>query len=87
MPAPGPCRASLIVGDFVTDPEAGTAIVQDGQRYRVRWPVGYVGRPIGGEIEVLDSHGNVVAVTGVRRQLGGGHTDDGIWDTCEGIIK
>lgn len=89
MPATGSfaCPASLIVGEFVADPEAGTAIVGAGQRYQVRWPPGYAGRRMGNEIEVLDADGAVVAVTGVRRQLGGGNTAPGIWDTCEGIIN
>jgi hypothetical protein len=79
------CPASLIVGDLVVDQGAGTAIVANGERFRVRWPPRYVGRQVGGEVEVLDPSGKVIATTGRRLQLGGGAAPEGVWQTCEGL--
>ena len=90
LTAPGPpfpCPASLINGELVVDSAAGTAILSDGERFRVRWPPGYVGRLLGDQIEVLDANGIVVAVTGRRMELGGGASAPGIWLTCHGLIK
>lgn len=84
---PFSCPASLIEGELVADPSAGTAIVSQGERFRVRWPPGYVGRVAGREIEVLDANGIVVAVTGRPMKLGGGASEPDLWVTCHGFLK
>lgn len=51
-------RGGLLLGD----PEFGTRF--DGNP--VMWPQGFTGALVGGEIQVLDAEGNVVAKTGSR---------------------
>ena len=79
--------ASLIIGELVVDPDAGTAIIEDGRRFRVRWPPGYVGRREGNEIQILDGNSVVIAETGMTMTLGGGSSEAGVWETCHGLIK
>lgn len=80
------CAANLVEGDLVIDATAGTAIIDAGVRKPIRWPFGYTGRRRGAEVEVLDSAGNVVAVTGTRVSIGGGETVSGVWAACAGPI-
>jgi len=47
-------------GPLVIDPTYGTSF--DGRP--VMWPVGFTGRRVGGQVEVLDAQGNVKATTG-----------------------
>jgi hypothetical protein len=56
----------LLSGRHGTDFESGTSIVS------VRWPSGFSGVRVGGEIAVLDLTGNVVATTGRHYWLRGG---------------
>ena len=85
FPGPGP----VIEGLLISDPEHGTAIKvegyqsgysydstpSDGSTTPVMWPEGYIGRQLsGGEVEVLDEAGKVVARTGGRYALEGGHS-------------
>src|ERR1041385_6993941 len=52
----------VLQGVLVPDPEFGTRIQGKGP---VMWPVGYSGRRlVGGQVDVLDREGNLVASTG-----------------------
>jgi len=85
----GACYLNFFVDELVADPVSGTAIVEeyttkDGPQSRVvpiMWPTGYTGRRSGGEVEVLDRHGQVVARTGGTYRLQGGYEGD-YWLTC-----
>ncbi len=79
------CYLANTTGMLITDERAGTAIVSEdmGQTTaRVRWPRGYTARKSWGEVEVLDTHGHVVARTGQRYELLGGYNPDGTWSAC-----
>ena len=69
------CMTSSTNGDLVSDPVAGTALVEEnGARYIVVWPYGWTGRSSGSEVEVLDKSGSVVVRTGNKVFLPGGYT-------------
>ncbi len=77
------CYASGTSGLLVADAWAGTAIIeQDGDRYPVTWPIGFTGRRVSGEVEVVDSRGNVVTRTGTRVDMSGGYHNDGSFLAC-----
>jgi hypothetical protein len=74
------CYLSNIRGELVTDPVAGTAIIETRsgpgattRRYPVTWPPGWTGRRSFADIEIVDSLGHVNARTGTRVFLLGGH--------------
>ena len=80
------CYLANTTGMLITDTAAGTAIVSEdmGQTtVPVRWPGGYTGRRSGGQVEVLDGGGSVVARTGQRYMLLGGYSPDGTWAACD----
>ncbi len=78
------CYTSGIDGDLVTDPVAGTAVTGSfyGGRVTLAWPRGYMGRRTGGEVEVIDRHGNVAYRTGTRVSLLGGFGQSGDFEVC-----
>jgi len=80
----GGCYLSGVEGDLVTDPTAGTAIVDGmgGHRTAVAWPTGWTGRSSGSEVEVLDRHSKVFARTGTRVSLSGGFNPAGDFEVC-----
>jgi hypothetical protein len=83
------CYLANTTGMLIPDAQAGTAIVSEdmGQTtVPVRWPPGYTGRRSGGQVEVLDSGGDVVARTGQRYTLLGGYSPDGPWEACVGGV-
>ena len=78
------CYTSGTEGQLVTDPVAGTAVIdrQSGHRYAVTWPLGYTGRDSWGEVEVIDDRGNVVTRTGSWVNMSGGYWTDGSFLAC-----
>ena len=80
----GGCYMSGVTGELAADPAAGTAITDgmSGQRVAVTWPVGWTGRQVGSEVEVLNQSGEVKARTGSRVSLMGGYWTDGSFLTC-----
>lgn len=64
------------------DTDAYLAPVNDGRTFPVTWPEGYTARRsvLGGEVEVLNTNGEVVARTG-RRYVCAHHVD-GSWGAC-----
>jgi hypothetical protein len=79
------CPANVVDGEIVSDPAAGSAIVDDeGVRKPIRWPFGYTGRRADGEVEILDETGRVVTRTGTRVRLAGGEVVSGTWFACRG---
>ncbi len=61
----GACYLWYGQGELVEHATAGTAVKEQSGRIRaLEWPMGYTARRSGGSIEVLDTTGNVVAVTG-----------------------
>jgi hypothetical protein len=74
----GSCHPAPTAGALVADQEVGTALLgPTGRRMPVAWPSGFTGRYAGGEIEVVDADGHVVAVTGKRYELIGVGVDVG----------
>jgi hypothetical protein len=67
------CYTDFAVGQLVVDAAYGTAIVENGRPTPVMWPPGSTARRAGSEVEVLDKQGSVVARTGSRYQIEGGH--------------
>jgi hypothetical protein len=70
------CYAAGTGGQLVVDAEAGTAVLEtemSQSRVQVTWPRGYTARRSGGEVEVLDRYGEVVARTGTEVHLVGGY--------------
>jgi len=72
----GPCFLLMQESLLVFDPTYGTAI--DGGATPVAWPPGFTGRRVGSEVEVLDPHGNVYAVTGHNFTVSGGYASEGV---------
>ena len=82
------CHTFATIGTLVPDEEAGTAIVEDhaagGRTVPVRWPEGFTARRVDGVIEVLDSHGRVIARTGQHAEFAGGYGEGG-WRGCDTV--
>ncbi len=79
------CYAMGVAGNLVTDPTAGTAIINDmsGHRQFVTWPDGWTARSSGSEVEVLNRKGQVAYRTGTRVNLMGGFSHvDGSFVVC-----
>jgi len=80
------CFTNSASGPLVTDPRYGTAIIDmDTVKVMglasplppvpVAWRPGFTGRRVGSEVEVLDPHGNVVAMTGRNYAIAGAGVD------------
>ena len=66
----GACYLWRVQGELIEDATAGTAVRQpDGVIDALMWPMGYTARRSGETIEVLDTRGQVVAVTGRKYQF------------------
>ena len=86
------CFLSFVVGDLVTDPTYGTAIIEitkgipndNVHTYPVMWPPGYTGRQSGSEVEVLNRSSQAVARTGSHIKILGGYYSDNprVWLAC-----
>ena len=74
------CYTAATTGLLTVDPVYGTAIGS----MAVMWPLGFTGRRVGSEVEVLDPHGKVVAMTGRIYELRGGSEsgDPPVWVYC-----
>jgi hypothetical protein len=79
------CPLAVVEGDLVIDENAGSAVIANGVRERIRWPYGYAGRRSGNEVEILDRAGKVVGRTGTRVRLGGGDIG-GVWLACTDAV-
>lgn len=68
---PDSCHPAPNAGQLVADPQFGTVLMETpaGPRIPVAWPSGHTGRYVGGEVEVIDDGGNIVAVTGRQYEL------------------
>lgn len=84
---PGPCPDALIEGTLIADERWGIALEDtDGLTRKVLWPHGYVARPEGSRLALLDRVGSLVAYEGDLVRIGGGETgSDGEWLGCGGI--
>jgi hypothetical protein len=84
--APGmiSCYTSGTSGELVSDPAAGTAIIEayGGNRVAVTWPIGWTGRMSLLGVSVIDERGQVVARTGTHVNLTGGYWRDGSFLAC-----
>jgi hypothetical protein len=70
------CYAAGTGGQLVVDAEAGTAVLEtemSHSRVQVTWPRGYTARRSGGEVEILNRYGEVVARTSTEVHLVGGY--------------
>ena len=79
------CYAMGVAGNLVTDPTAGTAVIDDmsGHRDVVTWPHDWTARSSGSEVEILDRKGRVAYRTGTRVNLMGGFSHvDGSFVVC-----
>lgn len=89
-PAPG-CFTAAAGGPLIVDRTYGTAIivgeVGSNPPVPVMWPLGFSGRRVGSEVEVLDPDGMVVATTGRPYNLRGGfaHEDPRVFWACGGV--
>ena len=79
------CYTAATTGLLVVDPMYGTAI----GALPVMWPLGYIGRRVGSEVEVLDRDGKLVATTGRIYELRGGSEglDPRMWVYCGGAFE
>jgi hypothetical protein len=100
-PLAGPgCYAESDTGRLVADPKYGTAIVGDFNAWAnggiavhqvpVAWRPGFTGQRVGAQVEVLDSQGHVVAVTGQSYSIDGGSIPwqgfpDGVFWACDAL--
>ena len=85
----GGCFTNHADGPLVVDPTYGTAIIDmdavagappglpPPSPIPVAWRPGFTGRRVGSEVEVLDPHGKVVAVTGHKYSIAGGYVGPG----------
>jgi hypothetical protein len=74
------CFLLNIRGELVVDARYGTAIVSSQAGVTpmpVMWPLGFTGRRVGSEVEVLDPTGTSVATTGRTYRLDGGFWGEG----------
>jgi hypothetical protein len=80
------CFAATGSGLLIVDPTYGTAIIANhlddmveltDLPVTVAWRPGFTARRSGSEVEVLDPHGNAVAMTGRNYRLWGGYADAG----------
>jgi hypothetical protein len=74
------CYAAGDGGRLVVDPVSGTGLIENqmGHGYvQVTWPGGYTARRSGGEVEVLNRYGEVIARTGTDVYFSGGYEDGG----------
>ena len=80
----GGCYTSGVAGNLVTDPAAGTAIIDDmtGSRKIVTWPQNWTARSSGSEVEVINRQGTVAYRTGTHVNLLGGYWLDGSFLVC-----
>ena len=72
----GGCFTNHADGPLVVDPTYGTAIVDSaggGSATAVVWRPGFTARRVRSEIEVEDSDGHMVAITGKRYRIDGGY--------------
>ena len=75
----GGCFTNFAVGLLVTDPDYGTAVVDEtasGTRTPVMWRPGYFGKRVGSEVEVHDQNGVPIATTGRSYQIAGGYSGE-----------
>ena len=75
--APGCYTTAARGGQLIVDQTHGTAI-HDGSDapVPVMWPLGFTGRRVGSEVEVVDPDGKVVATTGRTYNFRGGVTPE-----------
>ncbi len=67
----GACYLSYGGGDLIEHPAYGVAVENVNGIYELEWPSGFTARRSGGNIEVLDSKGTIVAVTGRKIRIDG----------------
>jgi len=67
------CYTYFVLSPLTVDATYGTAITEFGHTTPVMWPLGYTGRQVGSEVEVLDATGKVRARTGNIYQIEGGY--------------
>jgi hypothetical protein len=79
----GPLIVDRTYGTAITDPEGSIGPVP------VMWPVGFTGRRVGSEVEVLDLDGMVVATTGRTYEIRGGFEgrEPRVWLYCGGVFE
>jgi hypothetical protein len=67
------CYTDFASGVLTVDATYGTAITDQGQTTPVMWPLGYIGRQAGSQVDVLDGAGTLRARTGNHYQIEGGY--------------
>jgi hypothetical protein len=67
------CYTYFVLSPLTVDATYGTAITEFGHTTPVMWPLGYTGRQVGSEVEILDATGKVRARTGNIYQIQGGY--------------
>jgi hypothetical protein len=95
----GGCFTDSAAGPLLVDPKYGTAIIDTDVHSTgpvpVAWRLGFTGRRVGSEIEVLDPKGNVVATTGHMYRIAGGYVSpvtfpnlpaNGMFWACDFVI-
>ncbi len=80
--SPLACMTALIEGVLVREERSGIGLVtDDGTRYAVIWPPGFVG-VTGDPAFVTNASGQRIAKVGDRVSLGGGEVAPATWQTC-----
>jgi hypothetical protein len=72
--ATGPLSVDATSGTAIMDADAGATTTEP-----VMWRPGFTARRVGSEVVVLDPNGNVVAVTGRKYKIEGGHVSAGFF--------
>jgi hypothetical protein len=83
MASGGGCFTYSATGQLSVDATSGTAIIDTNAGSTttepVMWRPSFTARRVGSEVVVLDPNGNVVAVTGRRYNIEGGHVPAGFF--------
>jgi hypothetical protein len=85
-----PCAAALSGGTLVAHPDWGLAVVRaNGRLTRVVFPNGYQAVRADDRIQLLDEHGNVVAIEGETVTMSGGFFGPGenAFEACGGVSR
>ena len=91
--APDPLFCSYLSygqGEFVEDAVHGTAVKNENGTYALIWPVGFTARRSGEGIEVVNTIGEVIAVTGHKYRFIGaswGSPPGPIWTGGPGCVN
>jgi hypothetical protein len=82
------CDLGLGGGTLVASAQSGLALGSGtGRVTEVMWPFGYTARRGTSGIELIGQKGEVLAREGDFVQVGGGMSNDGVFQVCDGSVQ